>query len=654
MKIKILSFLILFFVFLYPIPYPLYPTFAQTCGSGVSQANGLISAPSISGQFPTTGGCIINPKAAFAPFKIPGYDDMKSLYYTQKNPASVNKVPVSDSATQANLNATQDSVYLISGDLNLTGNLTASGMQVVFVDGKLNIGPIIGNQFTYGSSAAGNAVVFIVQGDVNIDSTISKIDAVIISAGNIYTASTVSGGTAITCASNSVTTAPALIINGSLISINPDTVSSSSHIIFCRDLQGLNSTTAAETINNQPKYLVLLRNLLSDTLQKWTEVGPEVVVPIPAQSDFTLTNGGDKTVISGSSVDQTINLTLNAGPQQSVLFTASGLPSGVTASFNPISCSSNCATTMTITALSNTPSSVNTVTVTSTSGTITKDTSFSLTVNNFNFSIGSIPARTLTQASSVTQSINLTLTSGTTVPVTLSASGLPTGVSTSFSNNPCSPTCSSTLNLTASETAQTGPSTVTITGTGGGISKTAPLSLTVNACTRQTWYRDNDGDNYGSSTYGTALACTQPSGYVATSSDCNDQYSTINPAAAFQTSPRPDNGSWDWDCSGGIELEYGAYNTGGCVIANSSYDYSDPSCTQSISWSGYYMNLSNSSQCGSLLGAISPGLAQSSSSSPYWIYTPAWNGTPASCDSGGSAVISNNCNVLSNYILGCR
>src|SRR5262249_48895349 len=81
------------------------------------------------------------------------------------------------------------------------------------------------------------------------------------------------------------------------------------------------------------------------------------------------------------------------------------------------------------------------------------------------------------QGSSGTSTITVNPLNGFTGSVSLSASGLPSGVTATF--NPQSTTTASTLTLTASSTAATGTFTVTVTGTSGSLTHTTTISLTV-------------------------------------------------------------------------------------------------------------------------------------------------------------------------------
>jgi Protein of unknown function (DUF1573) len=98
------------------------------------------------------------------------------------------------------------------------------------------------------------------------------------------------------------------------------------------------------------------------------------------------------------------------------------------------------------------------------------------------FSLTAAPnSVTVTQGTSGTSTITVVPVGGFTGNVTLSASGLPSGVTAGFSPNPT--TSSSTLTLTASATAATGTATVTITGVSGSLTHTTSVSLTVNSST---------------------------------------------------------------------------------------------------------------------------------------------------------------------------
>ncbi|MDE3099526.1 MAG: RICIN domain-containing protein, partial [Verrucomicrobiota bacterium] len=96
------------------------------------------------------------------------------------------------------------------------------------------------------------------------------------------------------------------------------------------------------------------------------------------------------------------------------------------------------------------------------------------------FSLSASPTSlTIVQGNNGTSTITINPVNGYNNTVSLSASGLPSGVTASF--NPSSTTSSSTLTLSASSTAATGTATVTVTGTDGTLTHTTTISLTVNA-----------------------------------------------------------------------------------------------------------------------------------------------------------------------------
>ena len=94
------------------------------------------------------------------------------------------------------------------------------------------------------------------------------------------------------------------------------------------------------------------------------------------------------------------------------------------------------------------------------------------------FSLSASPSSlSVSQSNSGTSTITVNKLNGFSGSVSLSASGLPSGVTASF--NPSTTTGTSTLTLTASSTAATGTSTVTVTGTSGSLTHTTTISLTV-------------------------------------------------------------------------------------------------------------------------------------------------------------------------------
>ncbi|HKV62972.1 MAG TPA: N,N-dimethylformamidase beta subunit family domain-containing protein [Candidatus Acidoferrum sp.] len=119
-----------------------------------------------------------------------------------------------------------------------------------------------------------------------------------------------------------------------------------------------------------------------------------------------------------------------------------------------------------------------TVTISATYSGVTR--SALLTVNpQPNYALSASPSSvTIVQGGSGASTITVTPQNGFSSSVTLSASGLPSGVTATFSPNPA--TATSTLTLAVSGAATTGMVTATITGTASGLTRSTTISLTVN------------------------------------------------------------------------------------------------------------------------------------------------------------------------------
>jgi subtilase family serine protease len=101
----------------------------------------------------------------------------------------------------------------------------------------------------------------------------------------------------------------------------------------------------------------------------------------------------------------------------------------------------------------------------------TGQSDFSVSVNPTNVTVAA--------GSNATATVSTAVTSGSSESVSLSASGLPSGVTASFSPSTVNSGSSSTLTFTASSSAAAGNYSVTITGTGSTGSHTTTLTLSV-------------------------------------------------------------------------------------------------------------------------------------------------------------------------------
>jgi chitinase len=159
----------------------------------------------------------------------------------------------------------------------------------------------------------------------------------------------------------------------------------------------------------------------------------------------------------------------------------------------------------------------------------------------------------IAQGAPGTSTITVNPANGFSGSVTLSASGLPNGVTASFGTNPTAG--SSILTLAASSAAITGSAIVTITGVSGSASASATIALTVssNGSTSEEGYNlygiytdgtsfttgglDNDGTAYSSGLLGSSLTWNGTS-FTFGPANAPDAYSSetiILPSGEFTT-----------------------------------------------------------------------------------------------------------------------
>lgn len=222
-----------------------------------------------------------------------------------------------------------------------------------------------------------------------------------------------------------------------------------------------------------------------------------IVVNVVPGPDFSLsTNPGSVTVVQGASGSSTITVNPLNGFNSSVSLSVTGLPTGVTAAFNPNSTTTT--STLTLTASGTAATGTSTLTITGVAGSITHTTTLGLTVSS---SAG--PKVTLS-ATSLTWGTVAVGSTGTTKSVILTNSGSATLNITSIatsgdfaltsSTKPCGSTLAAGKNckievtftptaegtrtgtLSITDNAPGSPQTVALSGTGGGAVKLTPAS----------------------------------------------------------------------------------------------------------------------------------------------------------------------------------
>jgi hypothetical protein len=232
-------------------------------------------------------------------------------------------------------------------------------------------------------------------------------------------------------------------------------------------------TLHASDVITPGSYIVTVTGTCGSKVVNTTFTLTEVVPTFTISS--SVFSGG---MYPGSPLQSTITITQLTGFTGSVTLSASGFPSGVTASFSP-----NPATSTSILTLASDNSATvgfYTVIITGTDGGHTAIAEMSVYVGPPppSFSLGASPsALTAVLGASGVSTITVNPLYGFTGNVSLAASGLPAGVTASF--NPSPTTGASALTLSADNSVATGTYNVTVTGTWGSLTATTNVALTI-------------------------------------------------------------------------------------------------------------------------------------------------------------------------------
>jgi secreted trypsin-like serine protease len=219
---------------------------------------------------------------------------------------------------------------------------------------------------------------------------------------------------------------------------------------------------------------------LDNEMGDWvrTEVGNE-----PPTGDFTVAvTPGSGSVAPGRQLSATVTTTAGTSAENATL-SASGLPSGVKAVFQPSSVTTGGSAKVTFDASTSAPGGTYDVTVTATTSSgKTASGKYALTVTGDpqpgDFTLAASPS-SVKAAKGKYVSTTITTTGGGQT-ITLSAGGVPSGVKATFQPSSVGAGGSAKLTLDVSTTAVAGTSSITVTGTdAGGKTATTTVSLTV-------------------------------------------------------------------------------------------------------------------------------------------------------------------------------
>jgi hypothetical protein len=203
----------------------------------------------------------------------------------------------------------------------------------------------------------------------------------------------------------------------------------------------------------------------------WVQVGTWVVGERP---DFNLSVGGPSPVTLGSSAMYLVQMANYNGFAEAITLSASNLPPGVSATFNPPTLSpSSWSSWMTLSTTSGTQAVTSTFTVSGASSSMSHNATGTLVVQDFSIGISPGSANTL-PGGNASYTVSVTPINGFNGPVSFSA---PTGAT--FTPATVTGGGSTLMTITTSSGASAGISSLTVSATSGSLSRPAQASLNV-------------------------------------------------------------------------------------------------------------------------------------------------------------------------------
>lgn len=242
----------IFFLLLYAPPAlaQTQPCITSANNQGLISGTNYYAGSALLGNTDKT--CVFDPQAFYREFKVPTFNELENQFYFLTRSSAKRTAPLEP--VNGALVLDGNGIYRQTSGMTLS-SVTGSGVQVIFIKGDLNISgnieyPKAGTPDPAVEPYSG--LVFIVSGKINIYSTVTKVNAVLISYDTICTA-LIAG----TCSSGSTITSQ-LVVNGSLLSLNKNNLPAPQTAIkLVRNLT--DNTQPAELINKPSKFLYILK-----------------------------------------------------------------------------------------------------------------------------------------------------------------------------------------------------------------------------------------------------------------------------------------------------------------------------------------------------------------------------------------------------------